>query len=98
MISILLFFNIHIQGWTPLHTASSMGHAKIVRLLLLLGADMDIVDIQVFCLCIDYLFSKYDFLTSMDEIKSMKKHKNIIWTTFISILTVCIYSLCAYKI
>ena len=47
MSSIFLFFNIHIQGWTPLHTASYMGHAKIVRLLLLLGADMDIEDTQV---------------------------------------------------
>ena len=49
----ILFFNIHIQGSTPLHIASLMGYDEIVRLVLLLGADMDIEDTQVFCLCVD---------------------------------------------
>jgi ankyrin repeat protein len=49
MLSILLFFNIHIQGRTPLHIASLSEKHKTVELLLLLGADMDIVDTQVLC-------------------------------------------------
>ena len=70
MLSIFVFFYIHIQGCTPLHIASSWGEDETVELLLILGADMDIKDTQVFCLCIDYLFSKY--LTSMYEMTFMK--------------------------
>ena len=44
MLSIFLFFNIHIQGRTPLHIASRWGNYETVGLLLLLGADMDIED------------------------------------------------------
>jgi ankyrin repeat protein len=47
MLSIFLFFNIHIQGRTPLHIASRWGKHETVELLLLLGADMDIEDKQV---------------------------------------------------
>jgi ankyrin repeat protein len=47
MLSIFLFFNIHIQGRTPLHIASRWGNYETVGLLLLLGADMDIEDKQV---------------------------------------------------
>ena len=53
MSSIFLFFNMHIQGRTPLHIASFRGYDDTVRLLLLLGADMDIEDTQVFFICID---------------------------------------------
>jgi hypothetical protein len=47
MLSIFLFFNIHIQGRTPLHTASIWGNYETVELLLLLGADMNIKDTKV---------------------------------------------------
>jgi hypothetical protein len=47
MLSIFLFFNIHIQGRTPLHTASLWGKYETVELLLLHGADMNIEDKQV---------------------------------------------------
>jgi ankyrin repeat protein len=47
MLSIFVFFNIHIQGRTPLHIASRWGYYNTVELLLLLGADMDIEDTQV---------------------------------------------------
>jgi ankyrin repeat protein len=47
MLSIFVFFNIHIQGRTPLHSASLFGNCKTVELLLLRGADMDIVDKEV---------------------------------------------------
>ena len=47
MLSIFLFFNNHIQGRTPLHTASIWGNYETVELLLLLGADMDIKDTKV---------------------------------------------------
>jgi hypothetical protein len=47
MLSIFLFFNIHIQGRTPLHIASIWGNYETVELLLLLGADMDIKDTKV---------------------------------------------------
>ena len=47
MLSIFVFFNIHIQGRTPLHNASLWGNYETVELLLLLGADMDIKDRQV---------------------------------------------------
>jgi ankyrin repeat protein len=42
MLSIFLFFNIHIQGRTPLHIASHRADYETVELLLLLGADMAI--------------------------------------------------------
>jgi ankyrin repeat protein len=35
------FFNIHIQGRTPLHIASLWGNYETVELLLLFGADMN---------------------------------------------------------
>ena len=47
MLSKFLFFNIHIQGCTPLHIASLWGNYETVEVLLLLGADMDIKDRQV---------------------------------------------------
>ena len=47
MLSIFLFFNINIQGRTPLHTASLGGKYETVELLLLHGADMNIEDKQV---------------------------------------------------
>ena len=77
MLSIFLFFNVHIQCSTPLHIASSMGHAETVKFLLLHGADMDMEDTEVIFICIDYLFSKYTYLTSVDEMTSMKINTKI---------------------
>jgi ankyrin repeat protein len=47
MLSVFVFFNVHFQGWTPLHTASSGGYDETVRFLLFIGADMDIVNTAV---------------------------------------------------
>ena len=47
MLSIFLFFNIHIQGKTPLHIASLWGNYETTELLPLLGVDMDIKDTKV---------------------------------------------------
>ena len=77
MLSIFLFFNVHIQGSTPLHIASSRGYAETVKFLLSLGADMDMEDTEVIFICIDYLFSKYTYLTSVDEMTSMKINTKI---------------------
>ena len=47
MLSIFLFFNIHIQGRTPLHIASLWGNYEAIELFLFFGADMNIKDTQV---------------------------------------------------
>ena len=47
MLSIFLLFNVHFQGCTPLHTASSRGNDNTVRYLLLVGADKDIKNKEV---------------------------------------------------
>ena len=78
MLSIFLFFNIHIQGRTPLHIASLWGNDETVRLLLLLGADMDIVSTEVrtstvFCfIFVGYLFSQHAYFIFLDKMTSMK--------------------------
>ena len=83
MLSIFLFFNIHIQGRTPLHIASSRGYDETVRLLLLLGAVMDIVSIEVrtstvFCfIFVSYLFSQHAYLIFLDKMTSMKINTKI---------------------
>jgi ankyrin repeat protein len=71
-LSVFVFFNVHFQGWTPLHTASSGGYDEMVRLLLCVGVDMDITDIEVhtamvFVIFVDYLCSKFTYLTSMND-------------------------------
>ena len=83
MVSICLFFNIHIQGRTPLHIVSSRGYDETVRLLLLLGADMDIVNIEVrtstvFCfIFVGYLFSQRAYFIFLDKMTSMKINTKI---------------------
>ena len=83
MLSIFLFFNIHIQGRTPLHIASSRGYDEKVRVLLLLGADMDIVSIEVrtctvFCfIFVGYLFSQHAYFIFLDKMTSMKINAKI---------------------
>ena len=82
IVSILLFINIHFQDWTPLHIASALRYAEIVRLLLLLGADMDIVNAEVrtsTVLCfifVGYLCSQHAYFISMYKMTSMKKSNN----------------------
>ena len=83
MLSIFLFSNIHIQGRTPLHIASSRGYDETVRLLLSLGADMDIVNIEVrtstvFCfIFVGYLFSQHAYFICMYKMTSMKINTKI---------------------
>ena len=85
MLSIFLFFYIHFQGRTPLHIASTSGYGEIVRLLLLFGADMDLVCTEVrrstvFCfICVCYIFGKHAYFISMtmDKMTSMKIIKKI---------------------
>ena len=83
-----LFFNIHIQGSTPLHIASLWGNYETVELLLLLGADMDIEDTQVlFYLYRLFIQSVYLFnIYWRDDIRE-NKHKNITWITYILVLS-----------
>ena len=81
MLSVSVFFNVHFQGWTPLHIASSRDYDATVRFLLYNGADMDIENIEVrtsmvFFIFVDYLFSKYTYLTSMNEMTAMKINTN----------------------
>ena len=92
--SIFLFFNIHFQDWTLLHTASIFGYANIVSLLLLLGAGMDIVNTNVrtstvffFHICKLFIQSTcLLYLYVQDDIHE-KNHKNITWITFILVLS-----------
>ena len=88
MLSMFLFFNIHIQGCTPLHIASLWGNYETVELLLILGADMDITDTQVLCyLHILFIQSAYLFNSyGRDDIRE-NKHKNIIWIIYILVLS-----------
>ena len=85
-----LFFNIHFQGCTPLHTASIKESDETVRLLLLLGADMDIENREVrtsmvfFFIVVDYLFSKHAYLSSIEKMISMKMNTQIQYGLFTS--------------
>jgi hypothetical protein len=77
MLSVFVFSNVHFQDWTPLHTASFVGNDEMVRLLLFVGVDMDITNIEVhiamvfFFIFADYLCNKFTYLTSMNEMTSM---------------------------
>ena len=88
MLSMFLFFNIHIQGHTPLHIASLWGSYETVELLLLFGADMNIEDTQVLFYLYRLFMQSVYLLNSYgrDDIRE-NKHKNIIWIIYILVLS-----------
>jgi ankyrin repeat protein len=56
MLSVFVFFNVHFQDWTPLHTASFVGYDEMARFLLFVGVDMDITNIEVHIAMVFFLY------------------------------------------